>query len=139
MWFKGFNMARPTFAPTDAQREQVKILSACGVPQKNICQILAGKNPPMDEKTLRKHFAVELDNGSALANAKVAQSLFKKATGGNVTAQIFWLKTRAGWKETQHVEHAGTIETKQSPANLSDEQLTAMLKERGISMSLLKK
>lgn len=136
---QGFYMARPTFVPTDAQREQVKILSACGVPQKNICQILAGKNPAMDEKTLRKHFAVELDNGSALANAKVAQSLFKKATGGNVTAQIFWLKTRAGWKETQHVEHAGSIETKQSTSNLSDEQLTEMLKERGISMSLLKK
>lgn len=96
-------MARPTFTPTDAQREQVKTLSACGVPQKNICQIIAGKNKTIDEKTLRKHFAVEIDNGSALANAKVAQSLFKKATGGNVTAQIFWLKTRAGWKETVQV------------------------------------
>lgn len=139
MWFKGFNMARPTFAPTDAQREQVEILSACGVPQSTMCQIIVGKNDPIDEKTLRKHFKVELESGAALANAKVAQSLFKKATGGNVTAQIFWLKTRAGWKETQHVEHAGSIETKQSPANLNDEQLAEMLKERGISMSLLKK
>jgi hypothetical protein len=92
-------MARPTFTPTDAQREQVKILSACGVPQKNICQIVAGKNKPMDEKTLRKYFSFELDNGSVLANAKVAQSLFKKAIAGNVPSMIFWLKTRAGWRE----------------------------------------
>jgi hypothetical protein len=112
-------MARPTFTPTDAQREQVKILSACGVPQKNICQIIAGKNKTIDEKTLRKHFEAELDNGSALANAKVAQSLFKKATGGNVTAQIFWLKTRAGWSEKNSIEitgkDGGAIQTQALP------------------------
>ena len=39
----------------------------------------------------------------------------------------------------QRIDIDGSIETKQSPANLNDEQLTAMLKERGISMSLLKK
>lgn len=39
----------------------------------------------------------------------------------------------------QKIDIDGTIETKQSPANLSDEQLAEMLKERGISMSLLKK
>lgn len=108
---QGFYMARTAFVPTAAQREQVKILSACGVPQKNICQIIVGKGKPIDEKTLRKHFNVELENGSALANAKVAQSLFKKAMGGNVTAQIFWLKTRAGWRETQNLNHTGVVGT----------------------------
>jgi hypothetical protein len=33
----------------------------------------------------------------------VAENLFRKATGEGreaVTAALFWLKTRAGWKET---------------------------------------
>ena len=37
------------------------------------------------------------------ANTKVAESLYRKALGDgsqSVTAAIFWLKTRAGWKET---------------------------------------
>jgi hypothetical protein len=35
----------------------------------------------------------------AEANALVSNSLFAAAKGGNVTAQIFWLKTRARWRE----------------------------------------
>jgi hypothetical protein len=130
-------MARPTFTPTDAQRENVKILSACGVPQSTMCQIIVGKNDPIDEKTLRKHFKVELESGAALANAKVAQSLFKKATGGNVTAQLFWLKTRAGWKETQNLEvtgkNGGAIETTQkvNVADMTPAQIKALVESLG--------
>src|SRR5215203_4384031 len=43
----------------------------------------------------------ELDRAQTEANA-VAESLFRKATGDGsqaVTAAIFWLKTRARWKE----------------------------------------
>ena len=42
--------------------------------------------------------------------AKVAESLFRKATGDHrqsVTAAIFWLKTRAGWKEGAAPEPGG--------------------------------
>src|SRR6202022_2207327 len=50
-------------------------------------------------KTLRKRFRDELDRGVAEANATISGSLFGAAKGGNVTAQIFWLKTRAHWRE----------------------------------------
>jgi hypothetical protein len=46
-----------------------------------------------------KAFRRELDVGATKANAKVAESLFKQATNGNVTAQIWWTKCRMGWKE----------------------------------------
>jgi hypothetical protein len=52
----------------------------------------------------------ELDLGHVKANAKVAENLFRKATGEgreSVTAAIFWLKTRARWKETSAIEHGG--------------------------------
>ena len=35
----------------------------------------------------------------AEANATIAGSLFAKAKGGDTPAQIFWLKTRAHWRE----------------------------------------
>jgi hypothetical protein len=41
----------------------------------------------------------DLDCGVAEANALVAGYLFANAKGGNVGAQIFWLKTRAHWRE----------------------------------------
>ena len=41
------------------------------------------------------------------ATVRVAENLFRKATGEGreaITAAIFWLKTRAGWRELQIVE-----------------------------------
>jgi hypothetical protein len=57
----------------------------------------------IDPKTLRKHYREELDTGSIKANSRIAESLYKKAVGEgpqSVAACIFWLKTRAHWKET---------------------------------------
>lgn len=45
--------------------------------------------------------------GRAKAVGFVAQNLIQKARGGDLGAQIFYLKTQAGWKETQRVEGAG--------------------------------
>ena len=64
----------------------------------------------IDPKTLRKHYRQELDYGHVKANAKVAENLFRKATGEgreSVTAAIFWLKARARWKEINLTEHSG--------------------------------
>jgi hypothetical protein len=69
-----------------------------GVPEHAIARVVG-----IDPKTLRKHYREELDTGQIKATAKVAESLFRKATGDgsqSVTAAIFWLKTRGGWRET---------------------------------------
>ena len=64
-------------------------MAGLGVPQHDIATII-GCAP----KTLRKRCRDELDRGVAEANATISGSLFGAAKGGNVTAQIFWLKTR---------------------------------------------
>src|SRR5215831_18116797 len=87
-------MARPAFVVTDAMREKVQYLAGLGVPQDDIAKII-GCAP----KTLRTRFREELDRGVAEANAMVAGYLFNSAKEGNVSAQIFWLKTRAHWRE----------------------------------------
>jgi hypothetical protein len=43
--------------------------------------------------------------GRARAIGSVSQSLLKSAREGNTTAQIFYLKTQAGWRETA-ADHA---------------------------------
>lgn len=114
-------MARSAFAPTEEQRMTVAIMAACGMPQPLICEkiINGATGAPIDMKTLRKVFRQELDEGGASANAIVAQSLFRKATGNSpqaVTAAIFWLKTRAGWKEPTAAELPGVKLMRQEAA-----------------------
>ena len=47
--------------------------------------------------------------GKAKAVGNVAKNLIQQAQNGNITAAIFYLKTQAGWKETQTVEHDGEL------------------------------
>lgn len=99
-------MARPRHLPDIVLCRQVEALAGYGVPEADIAGLIG-----VDPKTLRKHYRQELDYGHTKANAKVAESLFRKAMGDgpqSVTAAIFWLKTRARWKETSIHEHAGT-------------------------------
>jgi len=94
---------RPQFEPTDEQRRTVRAMVAYGVPLEDIAKVIG-----VDRKTLSKHFRQEIDTAAAEANAKVAQSLYKNAVEHNTTAaQIFWLKTKAGWRETQAHEISG--------------------------------
>ena len=75
-------------------REKVRHLAGIGVRQDDIARIV-GCAP----KTQRKRCRDDLDRGVAEANALVSSYLFNSAKDGNVTAQIFWLKTRARWRE----------------------------------------
>jgi len=102
------------FVPTVEQRGNVEAMIGFGITEAEVCRLI--KNPetgnPIDEKTLRLYFAEEIAAGRPKANIAVAQSLFAEATKGDdararVTAAIFWLKTRAGWKETDRVELTG--------------------------------
>jgi predicted transcriptional regulator len=85
-----------THKPTPEGRELVAIHATVGTPHETIAGILG-----ITAKTLRNHYREELDNAMAQANAKVGGALFQKAMGGDTTAMIFWMKTRAGWREQQ--------------------------------------
>jgi len=88
-------MARPTFQVTEQLSEKVKTMASVGVRQDQIAKVL-GVTP----KTLRKHFRQQLDLGAIEANVDVANACYRMATSGtNISATIFWLKVRAGWRE----------------------------------------
>jgi hypothetical protein len=91
-------MGRRAHRPDPAGRRQVEALAGYGVPETDIAGVIG-----IDPKTLRRHYRDELKHGHVKANARVAESLYRKATSDgaqSVTAAIFWLKTRAGWRET---------------------------------------
>ena len=99
-------MSRPPHQPDAGYRKQVEAMAGYGVPELDIARVVG-----IDPKTLRKHYRQELDGGHIKANAKVAENLFRKATGEgreSVIAAIFWLKTRAGWRETNVHEIGGS-------------------------------
>ena len=96
------DVGRPPYLKKEEDAKMVEALAIAGVTQTLIAQIVK-----ISEPTLRKNFRKELDTSKARANAVISQALFKKAKDGNVVAQIFWLKTQAGWKEKNYHELTG--------------------------------
>lgn len=96
------DVGRPPYKPTDQNRLQVKTLAAVGIRHEDIAAKLG-----ISVDTLTRYYRQELDDGRVDANAVVAKSLYEQARAGNTSAMIFWLKTRAGWKETMVNEHTG--------------------------------
>src|SRR5438128_7311476 len=125
-------MPRKAFVVNEAVREKVRHLAGVGVRQDDIAKIIG-----CAAKTLRKRCRDDLDRGVAEANAMVSGYLFANAKAGNVAAQIFWLKTRAHWRERAVPEHSAPdsdIEASSPvvlllPDNGRDPELTRALRD----------
>lgn len=106
-------MSRQAFSPTPEQRELVRTLSGVGTRAEDVCLLVKGANgKPISRNTLMKYFRAELDEGSVQATSKVARTLYGFATDSHggikaVTAAIFWMKTRAGWREKSQDDDSG--------------------------------
>jgi hypothetical protein len=78
----------PTYAPTVKERKIVEKAAGFGLPHDKICQLIvserAGK--PIDPKTLREVFRVELERGVAVADSEVANALYNNAVHSNNVA-----------------------------------------------------
>ena len=103
------------FVPTQEQRYSVELMAGIGIIHDEIACAIG-----VTDTTLRKHFKPELSVGKTRIVTRVADSLVRQALAGNITAAIFFLKTRGGWKE------AG------GEANGKKEQLGAKAKATGI-------
>lgn len=116
-------MGRRAHLPDERGRRQIEALAAYGVLERDVGRVLG-----IDTKTLRKHYRDELDIGATKATAKVAEFLFRKATTEGhqcVTAAIFWMKTRGGWRETPQ-SHAIAVKR---ASEMTDEELEARIRE----------
>lgn len=72
----------------------VEVLSGMVIPDDVICRLILYDGNPLGESTLKKHFRQELSQGRAKMRVRHGQALFKAVEDGNVTAMIWWDKTR---------------------------------------------
>jgi hypothetical protein len=91
---------RPAHQPTEATRQTVSLHATVGTKQDVIAEILG-----ISVDSLQRHYRAEIETSREKANASVGGALFKKAMGGDTTAMIFWLKTRARWRETLDISN----------------------------------
>ena len=88
--------------------KQVESLAANGLTQEQIAAALG-----ISESTLHQRkrdsadFAAAIKRGKAKGIALVTNKLMESIKGGNMTGMIFFLKTQAGWKETNLHEVTG--------------------------------
>ena len=104
---QGDGGGRPPVVFDEAQTAQVEALAAVlskgqmadyfGISETTLREI-ENRQPEVSDAYKR---------GKAKAIGNVAKNLINQAQAGNISAAIFYLKTQAGWKETQVNEHTG--------------------------------
>lgn len=88
---------------SDADLQKIEALSGYGMPAVDIAVIME-----VDFRTLVAHAQGSIDKGRIKANAKIASTLFDRATKqGDTTAAIWWTKARMKWSEKHEHEHTG--------------------------------
>lgn len=91
--------------PTDETRNMVEFLAAAGLNESQIGYVLG-----VTKSCISRRYRDEINRGLPRATAKMAQSLYKQGIEGNVGAAIFWLKARAGWRESINVHSSMTFD-----------------------------
>jgi hypothetical protein len=100
-------MGRKSKELTEDQKAQVEALAAY-LTQEQIADYfgigrttwfaMLDREPDLSERYKR---------GKAKAIGAVAQGLIQQARAGDKVAAMFYLKTQAGWRETDRLEHTG--------------------------------
>ena len=74
---------RRVFVPNPAQRNMVRKLTGWGIPQQHICPLVTNPQTgkPLDPKSLRKHFALDIRIGAVEANFTVGRLILATILG----------------------------------------------------------
>lgn len=100
-------MARPRKTLTAEQIKQVEKLASV-LNQTQLAEYFEMSHTTFIEVCKRQpKVSLAYKKGRASAIEKVATSLIQQAIEGNTTAQMFYLKTQAGWRETDKTDENG--------------------------------
>lgn len=84
---------------------QVELFASRGLTREQIAAALGISYSTLNRRSKDlEDLEAAIKRGESRGIAKVANALFDKAVKGNTAAQIFFLKARAGWKETNRNE-----------------------------------
>jgi len=100
-------MGRKLKTLTDEQRAQVEALAAYLTQEQIADYFSIGKTTWFAMLEREPEISERYKRGKAKAIGAVAQSLIQQARNGDKVAAMFYLKTQAGWRETDRLEHSG--------------------------------
>ena len=100
-------MARSPLELTPAQKAEVETLAAVLTTEQISDYFGIGRRTFYAMMERDEEIAARYKKGKARAIGAIAQGLIAKARGGDTTSMIFYLKTQAGWRETQQLEMTG--------------------------------
>ena len=107
---------RKPFEPTAKERQQVEALAGVGLPHDQIGSLV---RDGVCTDVIRQYFAKELKAGKAKASAKIGQTLFNRAIGGETAALIWWTKSQMGWKEKRELDISNPDGTLKPPTAIN--------------------
>ena len=108
---------------------KVESLAANGLTQEQIALALG-----ISESTLylnkreNEDFAEAIKRGQAKGVAVVTNKLMEAIKDGNMTGMIFFLKCKAGWKDTQVLDHTSSDGSMRNTINISPNATPAQIK-----------
>lgn len=92
---------RPPKTPTAAQIRQVEEMAARGLTQADMAAVL-DMSPPTFRKYLPGFFATAIAKGQAVGKNVAGAALMRQIKKGNISAIIWFEKTRHGYSEKVH-------------------------------------
>ena len=96
----------------DVDYKKVESLAAQGLSKKEIAYCLGiGESTLYEKQKTDPEFLEAIKRGKAKGIGTVTNALFQSAKGGNITAQIFYLKNRQPdkWRDRHEMKHKGNI------------------------------
>ena len=104
-------MANAYIPITPEMIEKAEKLAARGLNMEQIAYSIGlGKTKLYREKSQNEELEEAIKRGKSKGIATIANSLFENAKAGNTTAQIFFLKCHAKWKEEEVVTPDDSLE-----------------------------
>lgn len=126
-------MGRKAIELTDEQIAQVEALGATLSLEQVADYLGIGKNTFYRMMERNPEVMERYKRGKAKAIDGIADSLLAKARNGDTTSMIFYLKTQAGWRETNRVDHVssdGSMSPGKKLEDMTDEELLKIVNER---------
>ncbi|WP_109316256.1 LuxR family transcriptional regulator [Pseudovibrio ascidiaceicola] len=131
---------RPAIVITDETCLKVRRLAAQGLSERQIADMLGFHQTTLIRKK-KQHstFLSAIEQGKAEGIAKVSNALFQKAMDGNVTAQMFFLKSRDpdNWSDRKAYEVSTEpemlSEAHSKPSDIEIARRIAFLLQKGLT------
>lgn len=105
----GKKVGKPPIIITDEMIDKAEAMAARGLTMEQIASCLGiGSTTLYNKCNQYPKFDEAIKHGRDKGISIVANALFENAKAGDKVAQIFYLKCRAGWKETSvtQIEHS---------------------------------